>query len=140
MMFGKLSGGLDIAIQKAVEQARDTNFFEAGTTGRGVYPFINLFEKEGDMVLATELPGVQKEELTLEVREDVLRLSGTRRIEYGEDFSCHRLERKGLNFDRSVKLPFRVENGKIQAELKDGLLLVFLPRAEADKPQKILIN
>jgi HSP20 family protein len=50
------------------------------------------------------------------------------------------LERKGLNFDRSVKLPFRVESGKIQAELKDGLLLVFLPRAEADKPQKILIN
>lgn len=139
-MFGKLSSNLDIAIQKAVEQARDTNFFEAGTTGRGVYPFINLFEKEGDLVLTTELPGVKKEELTLEVREDVLRLSGTRRIEYGEDHSCHRLERKGLNFDRSIKLPFRVEGGKIQAELKDGLLMVFLPRAEADKPKKIVIN
>lgn len=139
-MFGKLSNGLDIAIQKAVEQARDTNFFEAGTTGRGVYPFINLFEKEGDLILATELPGVKKEELTLEVREDVLRLSGTRRIEYGEDCSCHRLERKGLNFDRSVKLPFRIEGGKIQAELKDGLLKVFLPRAESDKPKKIVIN
>jgi len=59
-MFGKLSSGLDIAIQRAVEQARGTNFFQAGTTGRGVYPFINLYEKEGDVVLATELPGVQK--------------------------------------------------------------------------------
>lgn len=139
-MFGKLSNGLDIAIQKAVEQARGTNFFEAGTTGRGVYPFINLFEKEGDLVLATELPGVKKEELTLEVREDVLRLSGTRRVEYGEGCSCHRLERKGLNFDRSIKLPFRIEGGTIQAELKDGLLMVFLPRAESDKPKKIVIN
>ncbi len=139
-MFGKLSSGLDIAIQKAVEQARDTNYFEPGTTGRGVYPFINLFEKEGDLVLTTELPGVQKEELTLEVREDILRLSGTRRIEYGEDCSCHRLERKGFNFDRSIKLPFRIEGGKIQAELKYGLLKVFLPRAESDKPQKIVIN
>jgi hypothetical protein len=37
-MFGKLSSGLDMAIQKAVEQARDTNFFESSTTGRGVYP------------------------------------------------------------------------------------------------------
>lgn len=139
-MFGKLLSGLDISIQKAIEQARDTNYFEAGTTGRGVYPFINLFEKDGDMVLTTELPGVQKEDLTLDVMEDVLRLSGTRRIEYGEDCSCHRLERKGLNFDRSIKLPFRVEGGKIQAELKDGLLMVFLPRAESDKPQKIVIN
>lgn len=139
-MFGKLSSGLDIAIQRAVEQARDTNFFQVGTTGRGVYPFINLFEKEGDLVLATELPGVKKEELTLEVREDVLRLFGTRSIEYGEDCSCHRLERKGLNFDRSIKLPFRIEGGKIQAELKDGILMVFLPRAESDKPKKIVIN
>ena len=54
------TGGLDIAIQKAVEQARDNNFFEASTTGRGVYPFINLFEKEGDLVLAAELPGIKK--------------------------------------------------------------------------------
>ncbi|MFA5903028.1 MAG: Hsp20/alpha crystallin family protein [Desulfobacula sp.] len=139
-MFGKLSSGLDIAIQRAVEQARDTNFFEAGTTGRGVYPFINLFEKEGDLVLTTELPGVKKEELTLEVREDVLRLAGTRKIGYGEECSCHRLERKGLNFDRSLKLPFRIEGGKIQAEFKDGVLMVFLPRAESDKPKKIVIN
>ena len=59
-MYRKLSSELDIAIQKAVEQARDTNFFEASTTGRGAYPFINLFEKEGDLVLAAELPGVKK--------------------------------------------------------------------------------
>ncbi|MFH2059462.1 MAG: Hsp20/alpha crystallin family protein [Pseudomonadota bacterium] len=139
-MFGRLSGGLGMAIQKAVDQARDTNFFETGTTGSGVYPFINLFEKEGDLVLATELPGVKKEELTLEVREDVLRLAGKRSIEYGEDCSCHRLERKGLNFDRSLKLPFRIDGVKIQAKLKDGLLMVVLPRAESDKPKKIAID
>jgi HSP20 family protein len=139
-MYRKLSSGLDIAIQKAVEQARDTNFFEASTTGRGVYPFINLFEKEGDLVLTAELPGIKKEELTLEIREDVLRLAGARKIEYGEDCSCHRLERKGLNFDRSIKLPFRIEGDKIQAEFKNGLLMVILPRAESDKPKQIVIN
>ncbi len=139
-MFKKLPSGLDMAIQKAVEQARDTNYFEASTTGRGVYPFINLFEKEGDLVLAAELPGVKKEELTLEIREDVLRLAGARKIEYGEDCSCHRLERKGLNFDRSIKLPFRIEGGKIHADFENGLLMVSLPRAEADKPKQIVIN
>lgn len=139
-MFRKSSSGIDIAIQKAVEQARDTNFFQTGTTGRGVYPFINLFETEGNLVLAAELPGVQKEEISLEVRQDVLRLSGTRTIEYGEDCSCHRIERKGVSFDRSVRLPFRIEGEKIQAKLEDGLLMVFLPRAESDKPKKIVIN
>ncbi len=139
-MFENLSSGLDVAVQKAVEQARDTNFFKAGITGRGVYPFINLFEKDGDLVLTAELAGVKKEDLTIEVREDVLRLAGTRKIAYGEDCSCHRLERKGLNFDRSIKLPFRVEGGLIKAEFKNGLLQVTLPRAEADKPKKIIIN
>ncbi len=139
-MFGKLSSALDIALQQAVEQAKDANFFEAGTTGRGVYPFINLFEKEGDLVLAAELPGVKKEELILEVREDVLRLAGARKIEYAENCSCHRLERKGLNFDRSIKLPFRIEGGKIQAEFNDGLLMVTLPRAESDKPKQVVIK
>ena len=139
-MYRKTSSDLDIAIQKAVEQARDTDFFEASTTGGGVYPFINVFEKEGDLVLAAELPGIKKEELTLEIREDVLRLAGVRKIEYGEDCSCHRLERKGLSFDRSVKLPFRIEGGKIQAEFTNGLLMVILPRAESDKPKQIVIN
>ena len=139
-MFRNLSSRLDIAIQKAVEQARDTNFFEASTTGRGVYPFINLFEKEGDLVLAAELPGIKKEELTLEVREDVLRLAGARKIEYVENCSYHRLERKGLNFDRSIKLPFRIEGDEIQAEFNNGLLMVVLPRAESDKPKRIDIK
>jgi HSP20 family protein len=139
-MFGRLSSGLDIMIQKAVEQAMGTDFFEATTTGRGVYPFINLFEREGDLVLAAELPGIKKEELTLEVREDVLRLAGTRKIEYGEDCSRHRLERKGVSFDRSMKLPFRIEGDKIQAEFKNGLLMVTLPRAESDKPKQIAIK
>ncbi|WDP86302.1 MAG: Hsp20/alpha crystallin family protein [Desulfobacter sp.] len=139
-MFEKKSSNLDLAIQKAVAQARDTNYFQTGVTGRGVYPFINLFETDGDLVLAAELPGIKKEELTLEVREDVLRLSGARKIEYAQDCSCHRLERKGLHFDRSLKLPFRIESVKIRAEFQNGLLQVFLPRAESDKPKKIVIS
>ncbi|KPA13790.1 molecular chaperone [Candidatus Magnetomorum sp. HK-1] len=139
-MFGKLTNALDVAIQRAVEQARDTDFFETCTTGRGVYPPINLFEKEGDLIMTVELPGIKKEEFTLEVREDVLRIAGIRKIEYDNDCSYHRLERKGLNFDRSMKLPFRIEAGKIQAEFKNGLLMVVLPRAESDKPKQIIIN
>jgi HSP20 family protein len=139
-MLGNFSSALDIAIQEAVEQARDTNFFESSTSGRGIYPFINVFERTGDLVLTTELPGIEKEELILEVREDVLRLAGARNIKYDEGCSCHRLERKGLKFDRSLKLPFRIESTKIRADYKDGLLTVSLPRAESDKPKQIAIK
>jgi len=139
-MFSRLSSALDVAIQEAVDQARGTNYFQASTTGRGVFPFVNLFEKEGDLVLITELPGIKKEELTLEVREGVLRLAGARNIDYDKDCSCHRLERKGFKFDRSLKLPFRLEGNKVQADYKNGLLTVVLPRAESDKPKQIAIK
>lgn len=139
-MLERLSSGLDMAIQKAVEQARDTDFFDAGMTGRGVYPPINVFEKEGDLVLVAELPGIKKEELILEVRENILRLAGARIIKQDGDYSRHRQERKGLKFDRSIKLPFRIEGEKIQAEYSNGLLVVLLPRAESDKPKQIAIK
>ena len=139
-MFEKLLSKLDLSIQEGIKHARDTNFFENGTTGRGVFPAINLLENEGDMVLTTELPGIKKEELVLEFREDVLRLSGFRNIERDKDSSYHRAERKGLKFDRSLKLPFRIEGSQIQAEYKNGLLMVILPRAESDKPKQITIK
>jgi HSP20 family protein len=139
-MFGRSSSALDVAIQEAMEQAMNTNFFESGITGRGVYPPINLFERGGDLVLTTELPGIKKEELTVEARENVLRLAGARTIAYDKECSCHRLERKGLKFDRSMKLPFRIEGDMIRADYKNGLLIVVLPRAESDKPKKIAVK
>jgi len=139
-MIGRSPSALDIAIQEAVQHARGTDFFKASTTGRGVYPPINVFEKEEDLVLVAELPGIKKEDLILEVRADVLRVAGVRKIEYDKDCSCHRLERKGLKFDRSLKLPFPIEGEKIQAEFKNGLLMMVLPRAESDKPKQIKIK
>lgn len=59
-MLEKKSSKLDIAIQKAVAQARDTNFFQTGITGRGVYPFINLFEKEETWCCPRNYPDSKK--------------------------------------------------------------------------------
>lgn len=129
-----------LGLQEALDLTRDAGFFENGTASSGVYPPVNIFEKNGDLVLVAELPGIKKEFLNIEVRENILRLSGTRTIDYEKNASYHRIERNSLKFDRTLRLPFNIESGRVQAEYKDGLLVVSLPRAESDKPKKIAIQ
>ncbi|GJQ50469.1 putative small heat shock protein [Candidatus Kuenenia stuttgartiensis] len=129
-----------LGLQEALDLTRDAGFFENGTASSGVYPPVNIFEKNGDLVLVAELPGVKKEDLNIEVKENILRLSGTRTIDYGKNVSYHRIERNFSEFDRTLRLPFNIESEKVQAEYKEGLLVVSLPRAETDKPKKIAIQ
>ncbi len=137
-----LSNTLDtlLALQEAMDVAQDTGYFEGTTTSTGVYPPINVFEKGGDLVLVAELPGIKKEDLQLQVKGNTLRLAGERKLNYGENTSYHRIERNTSKFDRTLKLPINVESDQVKAEYKDGILVISLPRAEADKPRQIAIQ
>jgi len=137
-----LSSTLDtlLALQEAMDLTQDAGFFESATTSTGVYPPVNFFEKDGDLVLAAELPGVKKKDLTIEIKGNTLRLAGERNIDYGKEISYHRVERNSVKFERTLKLPINIESDKIKAEYKDGLLVVFLPRAESDKPKRITVQ
>lgn len=134
-VFEDLSG-----LQEAIDRAFNTSFFDSATSSRGVYPPVNIFKKDGDMVLVAELPGVKKRDLNIEVKGDIIRLSGERTIEYDENSSYHRVERKPLKFDRTLKLPINVQTDKVKAEYKEGILVLSLPRAEKDKPKQITIQ
>lgn len=129
-----------LGLQEAMDLARDTGFFENTTTSRGVYPPMNIFEKDGDLVLVSELAGVKKEDLNIEVKNNILRLSGERRIDYGENVSYHRIERTASKFDRTLRLPVNVESDQVRAEYIDGLLVISLSRAESEKPKRIAIQ
>jgi HSP20 family protein len=61
-------------------------------------------------------------------------------INYGENVSYHRVERNSAKFDRTLKLPINVEADQVKAKYKDGILVISLPRAEADKPRQIAIQ
>ncbi len=76
----------------------------------------------------------------MQVRGNTVRLAGERVINYGENISYHRIERSSSKFDRTLKLPINVEADKVKAEHRDGILVIFLPRAEADKPRRIAIQ
>ena len=134
--FGALA-----AIQSALDNTMDLDYFGQSTTSRGGYPTVNVFKKENDLILSCELPGVVNDDLNIEIKGDLIRLSGERRPDFSrEEVSAHRLERKFGRFDRTMKLPFRVDSDKVTANFENGILLINLPQHEADKPRKISIG
>lgn len=128
-----------LGLQDALDRTMHSDGLGSNISGRGVFPPVNMFEEEGDLMLVAELPGVRKEDLRLEIENNQLRFKGERHIEHGNEVSIHRAERRPGGFDRTLKLPFNVEAEKIKAEYQNGLLVLRMPRAEAERPRQINI-
>lgn len=129
-----------LALQRNLEGAMNANYFGHNTSSYGVYPPINMFQDGEDLVVTAELPGVKKENLKLEIKANQLRVAGERTIEAEKDYSVHRQERPSMKYDRTVRLPFRVDADQVKADYVNGILSIRLPRMEADKPKQISIN
>ena len=138
----RFSNALDtlLALQEAVEAAKTSDYFGISTTNRGSYPSVNLFLDGDDTVLMAEVPGVKKDEIKVQIKDNLITLSGERKTEYPEKASYHRIERRGFTFDRTIKLPVKVDMDKVKAEFENGILKVVMPRSERDKPKMIKIN
>jgi HSP20 family protein len=109
--------------------------------GRGPrrYPLINLLEDKDNLYVEALTPGVDPESLNVTVMQNRLTVSGEKR---GIDVDIkpeafHRNERASGKFVRTLDLPMEVDEGRIQAEYKNGLLSVVLPKAEKAKPRQI---
>jgi HSP20 family protein len=105
----------------------------------GPFPPINVFQQGDDILAIIELPGIEKDALQVEAKENTIRISGRKTIDYPEG-SVHRRERVSGEFDRTLTLPVQLDPDRIEAEYRDGVLALFLPRAERDKPRTIKIN
>jgi HSP20 family protein len=89
--------------QRALDQQLESGWLEDVTTGTGAFPPINVFQQGSDFVAIIEMPGVSKDDLSLEVRGDTLRISGKKRVDYGGNASMHRRERVAGSFDRTIR-------------------------------------
>lgn len=123
--------------QRALETYRRSDWLGARTAASGAYPPVNIFRKGEDYVAIVELPGVNKGDLDIESKDNVIRLSGRKVSSYPDKASTHRRERVFGSFNRSISVPFKIDEAKLKAELRDGILALFIPRAEQDKPRKI---
>ena len=127
-------------LQQALDSTRLSDWFERGTAGTGSFPAVNVFAKGHDCVIVAELPGVKKSDIEVNVKGNQVRIRGKKEISYGDSISVHRRERDSGSFDRTLTMPIEVDADKVQAEYQDGVLAVYLPRAEADKPRSVTIN
>ncbi|MCC6217575.1 MAG: Hsp20/alpha crystallin family protein [Polyangiaceae bacterium] len=104
-------------------------------------PTVDIAETAGEFQIKAELPEVKKEDVKVSVDAGVLRISGERKQEKEEkDKRWHRVERSYGSFLRSFALPDGVDEARVAAEFKDGILLVRLPKAENPKPKSVDIK
>jgi HSP20 family protein len=127
-------------LQRALEARLASDWLRDATTSRGPFPPINVFQQGEDILAIVELPGVEKDDLQIQAKQNTIRISGKKSINYQEGVSVHRRERVSGEFDRTLSIPVQVDPDGIKAEYRDGLLALFLPRAETDKPRTIKVK
>jgi len=91
-------------------------------------------------VLIAEIPGISRDDVNVEIHRNRVRLSGEKKISYGEGASLHRSERETGSFDRTFTTPFEIDADSVLAEYREGILALSLPRAEQDKPRSIKVG
>ena len=104
-------------------------------------PTVDISETENQYEVNAEIPGLKKEDIKLSVEDNVLTLSGERKVEKETDKkNYHRIERAYGKFERSFRLPKEVDAENIKANYKNGVLTVQLPKTEAVKPKEIAVS
>lgn len=129
-----------LRLQNALDSYRSADWFGTGTASSGAYPPLNVFQQDDNVVIVAEVPGVNKGDLDIEVKNNRVRIAGRRSIEYEEGASLHRRERVSGAFDRTIAVPVEIDADKVKAECRDGILAVHLPRAERDRPRSVKIT
>jgi HSP20 family protein len=104
-------------------------------------PAVDIFENEAGVVVQVDLPGVKKEDVSVEVKNNLLVIQGLRQIEtpVSED-RYYRRERSCGTFQRSFALRAAIAPDSIKAAFKNGVLTIQIPRPEEEKPKKVPVT
>jgi HSP20 family protein len=104
-------------------------------------PACDIYETDKEIVVKAELPGVKKEFVNVSIENNLLTIQGERKFEEEtKKENYHRVERAYGEFLRTFTLPAFVDTAKINAEFKDGILLLTLPKREEAKPKQIEVK
>ena len=104
-------------------------------------PPVDVLESADSYLIRAELPGMNKEDFNLEVKEGVLTFSGERKLETpASGIEYRNIERVTGKFSRSFYLPQTVKRGEIQATYRNGILEIYVPKAEHAKTRQIAVD
>jgi HSP20 family protein len=133
-------------IQNRMNRLFDDFFTDAPANGSDVaarnwLPVVDIYDSENSTVIQADLPGMDKENISINMEENVLTLSGERSYENDvEKTNYYRKERAFGTFKREFTLPTSVDHEKIKADFKDGVLKIEIPKPEEKKPKSISIH
>ena len=122
-------------------------FFGRGGQDEGAWyagawsPPVDIYETDEALIMKAELPGFSKDDISIELKENTLIMRGERRRQDEvKEGNYHRMERVYGVFQRSFLLPTTVEQDKVKASYKDGILELHLPKVPAAQPKRIAVG
>lgn len=116
------------------------NAWRPFTSGQSLVPHTDIYEKKGELVMKTELPGIDKKDLDISLEGDRLTIKAEKKEEVKEDATHHVHERHHGQYYRSVILPYPVKEDKIAATFDNGILELRFPKAKEVEAKKIEIK
>jgi HSP20 family protein len=106
-----------------------------------ISPSVDMFDKEDEIVVKAEIPGVEKENISISLSDNMLTIKGEmKKEEEVKEEDYYYSERSYGSFSRSLNLPAKVQAEKIKASFKNGILEIHLPKAEEAKPKEIKVE
>ncbi len=128
---------------RAVESLMSRMFDDSQESwlGTALSPMIDLSETDDEVDVSMDLPGMKPEEIDIQVHNNVLSIKGERNEEKEQkDRTFHRVERRYGSFARAITLPSSVDENKVDAQYKDGVLKISLPKTKEAKAKKISVK
>ncbi len=104
-------------------------------------PSVDIYEKENHIHIKAELPGLSKEDISLDVKGKLLTLRGESKSDNEiKDENSYRRERRYGKFERTFNLAFEIDPEKVEAKYENGVLSLIIPRPEEQKPKQVSIH
>ena len=107
---------------------------------QGAYPKVNVYEYDDKIGIVAEIPGLDKKNVTVDVEEDVLIISGDKHGFDSDGGKCITRELKQSSFKRSFNLGDHLDGDGVSAKFKDGMLSISVPKKEPEKPKKKFVK
>jgi HSP20 family protein len=132
---------MDTQQELQVQQKREVESKQEATIPARVFvPATDIFETDEALTVSLEMPGVDKDKVDVRVEKDVLKIEGWIDFSRYEGLQPVYTEYNIGNFARSFQLSSKIDQDRISAELRDGVMTLVLPKSERAKPRKISVS
>ena len=128
----------EVSIEK--QESKELESAERTRSGKVFVPPVDIIETPNDLRLLVDMPGVEKDAINITLEQDILTIEGFVEPERPAGFELEYSEYEVGDYQRSFNLSSTIDKDKIEASFNNGVLELFLPKTEVEKPKKINIS